>query len=86
MDFFVDKSVMNFIEPPPEKLDAMERVVNDRFSIPQLKCIVQELRMLVDLSGRIPNRQFVSLMVRKVRNSRSFGDGGSLPKDWFGYK
>lgn len=34
MDFFVDKAIANFIEPPPEKLEAMEEAKNDKFSIP----------------------------------------------------
>lgn len=33
MDFCVDEKIMNFIEPPPEKLPAMEQVRKDRFSI-----------------------------------------------------
>ena len=36
MDFTVDEEIMNYIEPPPEKLAAMEQVRNDRFSITQL--------------------------------------------------
>ena len=27
MDFFVDKGILNFIEPPPEKLAAMEEAL-----------------------------------------------------------
>jgi hypothetical protein len=34
MDFFVDKGILNFIEPPPEKLDAMEEAQDGRFNIP----------------------------------------------------
>ncbi len=33
MDFFVDEQIKNFIEPPPDKLPAMEQVRSDRFSI-----------------------------------------------------
>lgn len=33
MDFCVDEKLMNFIEPPPEKLSAMEQLRSDRFNI-----------------------------------------------------
>jgi hypothetical protein len=56
MDFFVDKAIANFIEPPPEKLEAMEQAQNSRFNIPQLKSLVQELQMIADDNKMIPNR------------------------------
>jgi hypothetical protein len=34
MDFIVDQQIFNFIDPPPEKLPAMENVNVDKFSIP----------------------------------------------------
>jgi hypothetical protein len=40
MDFFVDKTILNFIEPLPDKLDALEEELDDRFNIPQLKSLV----------------------------------------------
>ena len=33
MDFCVDQKIMNYIEPPPEKLPALEEKRADRFSI-----------------------------------------------------
>lgn len=33
MDFCVDQKIMNYIEPPPEKLPALEEKRSDRFSI-----------------------------------------------------
>lgn len=48
MDFFVDKGILNFIEPPPEKLTAMEEAQEGKFNVPQLKALVQELKMLAD--------------------------------------
>lgn len=33
MDFCVDQKIMNYIEPPPEKLPALEEVRHDRFNI-----------------------------------------------------
>jgi hypothetical protein len=43
MDFCVDEKIMNFIEPPPEKLAAMEEVRKDRYNIRQLGTLVEEL-------------------------------------------
>ena len=34
MDFTVDKGILNFIEPPPEKLAAMEEAQENKFNIP----------------------------------------------------
>jgi hypothetical protein len=34
MDFFVDKKIFNYIDPPPPKLSAMEEEKPVRFSIP----------------------------------------------------
>jgi len=34
MDFFADKKILNFIEPPPEKLAAMEESDPGKFNIP----------------------------------------------------
>ena len=46
MDFTVDKATLNFITPKPPKLDALEEYRQDRFAIPQLKCLVQELQFI----------------------------------------
>jgi hypothetical protein len=43
MDFCVDEKIMNYIDPPPEKLPAMEEVRYDRFNIEQLRTLVKEL-------------------------------------------
>jgi hypothetical protein len=34
MDFFVDKKILNYIDPPPPKLAAMEEDKPSRFNIP----------------------------------------------------
>jgi hypothetical protein len=34
MDFFVDKGILNYIEPPPEKLPEMEQAQDNKFNIP----------------------------------------------------
>ena len=85
MDFFVDKAIANFIEPPPEKLEAMEEAQNSRFNIPQLKSLVQELQMIADDNKMIPNRKAVELLLRKGQNSKTLVDIGGVPKDWSSY-
>ncbi len=86
MDFCIDEKIMNFIEPPPEKLPAMEEVRTDRFSISQLQTLVQELQDLAKQYGNgrncIPDKIIVDLFVRKLENSKTLGDEGSLPEDW----
>ena len=86
MDFFVDKSILNFIEPPPEKLAAMEERVENRFTVPQLETVIQEVKLIADQDNMISNRQVVNLFVTKLRNSRSFADNGGLPKAWMDFK
>ena len=86
MDFFVDKGIMNFIEPPPDKLQAMEEARDTKFSVPQLQSLAQELKSLADSNDLIQNRKVVELFVRKASNSRSLADAGGLPKSWQSYK
>jgi len=82
MDFFADKGILNYIEPPPEKLAAMEEASDTKFNVPQLESLVQELGMLADEDGLILNRDAVGLLSRKAANSKSLCDVGGLPKDW----
>ena len=90
MDFCVDEKIMNFIEPPPEKLAPKEQVINDRFSIPQLKTLITELEELAkhhgDGHGGVPNKVVIDLLLRKLENSKSLWDDGSLPEEWCGLK
>lgn len=48
MDFFADKKILNYIEPPPEKLAMMEESIEGKFNIPQLKGLIVELRLLAN--------------------------------------
>ena len=36
MDFTVDQGILNYINPPPPKLPALEEIKDDRFTIPQM--------------------------------------------------
>ena len=89
MDFCVDEKIMNYIEPPPEKLPALEEVRQDRFSISQLNTLINELEQLAKQHGNggsnIPNKVIVDLFVRKLENSKNLGDEGSLPVEWTNY-
>lgn len=85
MDFFVDKGILNFIEPPPAKLAAMEEAAGSRFNIPQLQALTAELREVADAGCKVLNRQLVELLLRKAANSKSFGDLGGLPQDWMSF-
>ena len=40
MDFTVDNSTLNYINPPIPKLEALEDWRNDRLCIPQLQCLI----------------------------------------------
>mmetsp|Transcript_26634 Transcript_26634/g.19969 ORF Transcript_26634/g.19969 Transcript_26634/m.19969 type:complete len:97 (-) Transcript_26634:573-863(-) len=51
MDFCVDSKIMNYIDPPPEKLPAMEEIRPDRFTIPQLRNVVIELEQMAQDLG-----------------------------------
>ena len=82
MDFFVDKGILNFIEPPPEKLASMEEAQDGKFNIPQLRALIEELKILADANDQILNRKAVELLLRKAQNSRTLGDMGGLPKEW----
>lgn len=48
MDFTVDKGILNYITPPPPLLEAKEEIRSDRFSIPQLYCLIEEIKALQD--------------------------------------
>lgn len=82
MDFVVDSGILNYIEPPPEKLAAMEEAKAERFNVPQLRALIEELQALADGDDQILDRRAVELLLRKAQNSRSLGDLGGLPKDW----
>jgi len=51
MDFTVDNSTFNFINPPLPKLDALEEFRTDRFAIPQLESLLQEFLLISKSTG-----------------------------------
>ena len=56
MDFFVDKGILNYIEPPPAKLASMEESAPSRFNIPQLQALTAELREVADADCKLFDR------------------------------
>ena len=68
----------------------MEQVRHDRFSIRQLRTIVNEFEELAkqhgDGSGGIPNKVVADLLVRKLENSKTINDDGGLPEEWWGLR
>jgi len=85
MDFFVDKGILNYIEPPPEKLASMEESSDGKFNIPQLEALLRELQVLADADGKMNNRKVVELFFRKAQPQNTFGDVGGLPKEWHSF-
>ena len=83
MDFIIEKSVFNYIDPPPPKLLPLEEAVSDRFNIICLESLVKELAMIADSEGKITNRTCVELLLRKQNNS--FFRTGALPKAWLNF-
>ena len=90
MDFCVDEKIMNYIEPVPDKLPAMEQLRKDRFNIRQLNALITELEELAknfgDGSDGIPNKYIADLFIRKLETSKSLQDDGSLPVEWWTLK
>mmetsp|Transcript_10398 Transcript_10398/g.10416 ORF Transcript_10398/g.10416 Transcript_10398/m.10416 type:complete len:105 (+) Transcript_10398:163-477(+) len=85
MDFCVDQKIMNYIDPPPEKLPAMEEIRPERFTIPQLRNLVRELEKMAQDLGQfpqIPNKSLVEYLVRKNQNSKTLGGEHALPENW----
>lgn len=86
MDFTVDQGVLNFINPPPPKLPALEEINNERFSIPQLKCFIEELETLQKLNNgnqNLPVRELSSLFNVRKNCSKTFrGISSGIPEKW----
>lgn len=82
MDFSIDRKVKNYIDPPPEKLPELEEPRDNRFSIPQLKNMISDLKGVTNENGRIQNNQLVDLFMRKIELSKQLGDCTGVPKIW----
>jgi hypothetical protein len=89
MDFTVDESTLNFITPPPPLLEALEEYRDDRFSIDQLKFLMQELEQME--AHCMTRDQFRDKNVIEMLNGKrnaTVGFGGylsALPSSWVKY-
>lgn len=51
MDFTIDQGVLNYINPPAPLHPALEEHRTDRFSIPQLKGMLEEYKRVAKIGG-----------------------------------
>jgi len=51
MDFTVDEATLNYVNPPPPKLEALEEYREDRFNIPQLNKFLSEFETISKAKG-----------------------------------
>jgi len=79
--------VLNFINPPLPKLEALEQHWNDRFAIPQLRSMLDEFRLIARSTGDLMHcRELVNLLFSKIKNSAHFkGFGSAVPETWAGF-
>jgi len=74
MDFTVDEATLNYVNPPRPKLEALEEYREDRFSIPQLKTLLNEFETISKTVGdNIQVVELASIFFTKVKNSLHFG-------------
>ena len=82
MDFTVDNSTLNYINPPVPKLDALEDRHCDRFTIPQLRTLVSEFEQISASTGdMLQCRELASLLFSKIKNAAHFGGADSTVAD-----
>lgn len=84
MDFTVDNSTLNYINPPVPKLDALEDYQCERFAIPQLKHLNSEFETIAAATGDLMQcRELAQLLFGKIKNSVHFGGFESaVPESW----
>jgi hypothetical protein len=87
MDFSVNHTTLNFINPPRPKLPALEEFSSTRFSIPMLTQLVAEFEVVARSTGDLMQcRELVNLVYSKIRSGVQFGgvDTG-FPESWGQY-
>ena len=92
MDFTVDNSIRNFDTPIPPKLEAMEDRREDRFSIPQLKSLYDEMTRVEGNSQNeknwpsachFPTNMLASMIMSKINYTKNFGGYiNAAPECW----
>lgn len=76
MDFTVDKSILNFITPPPPKLEFMEDKRAYKFNIPQLQSLYNEMKQIETFrkgNKLFPYQVIINLMMTKINYTKQFG-------------
>jgi hypothetical protein len=69
MDFFMDEKILNFLDPPPEILEAKEDVREERFNIAQLTSFTNDLMSnTLEGSDLIDNATLIDILIRKTVN------------------
>lgn len=84
MDFCVDEKIMYYVVPPPERLPPLEEYRQDRFSVAQLRNVVDEIISLSEQQNNalLPNKVVTDLLIRKLQNSTFLTDEGTLMDEW----
>lgn len=84
MNFTVDHQTLNYIDPPIPKLEALEAVRTDRFSIQMLNELVSEFESFSRSTGDlIQHRELINLIFNKLNNGRHFGGAETgFPEAW----
>jgi len=86
MDFTVDKSILNFITPPPPKLEFMEDKRDYKFNIPQLNSLYDEMKQIETFrkgDKLFPYQVIINLMLTKINYTKQFGgETNGVPYIW----
>lgn len=83
MDFTVDNCTLNYINPPIPKLEELEDFRTDRFAIPQIQYLMNELKTLdKSTGGLISCGAMCQLLYSKIKNSVNFNFDSAVPESW----
>jgi hypothetical protein len=84
MDFTVDNCTQNYINPPVPKLEALEDIRKERFTVPQIFTLLREFENIAAATGDLlQSREMAVLLTNKIKNSVHLGGQGSgVPETW----
>lgn len=86
MDFTIDQGVLNYINPPPPKFPALEEHRIDRFSVPQLRGMLEEYKTIarVNTTGDMIQIHYgAQQLYASIHLSAGFISARSgLPEEW----